>query len=63
MLDTAKLRSVREKLGLTQEEAARRAGKPSRARSNDVESGRKSNFSMETLDKIARRSACGRQTC
>ena len=53
MLDTAKVKALREKRGLTQEEAARRAGLPGRARWNDIESGRKANVTIQTLDAIA----------
>jgi transcriptional regulator with XRE-family HTH domain len=54
VLDTTKMKRLRQKLGLTQEEAARRAGLPSRARWNDIESGRKINVTMESLDAIAK---------
>lgn len=48
------MKDLRQKLNLTQEEAARRAGLPSRARWNDIESGRKANVTMDTLDAIAK---------
>lgn len=54
VLDTGKMRQLREKLGLTQEQAAERAGLPSRARWNDIESGRKINITLGTLDAIAK---------
>ena len=53
MLDVAKIKSLREKRGLTQEQAAEKSGFGTRQRWNDVESGRKSNVSIDTLDKIA----------
>ena len=52
-VDTDKIRSLREKLGLTQEEAARAAKMKSRQAWNNVESGRKSPR-LDTLEKMAR---------
>lgn len=57
MLDTEKIRSRRERIGLTQSEAAERAG-VSRQRWNDVESGRKKNIELDTLDAIAKALGC-----
>ena len=54
MLDTEKMRALREKLGLTQEQAAHRAGLPGRARWNDIENGRHANITLQTLDAIAK---------
>ena len=53
MIDIEKIKSRREKLGMSQEEAAQKAGVGSRQRWNDIESGRKANVSIETLDKVA----------
>ena len=52
MIDTAKMQSKREKLGLSQSEAAGLAGF-TRQRWNDIESGRKDNVELATLYKIA----------
>ena len=54
MLDSEKMKERREELGLTQEEAAKKAGFGSRQRWNDIESGRKPNVSIETLEQIAK---------
>jgi transcriptional regulator with XRE-family HTH domain len=54
MLDFQKIRVLRERLGLTQAQAAKRAGMPSRATWNDIEKGRRANVTMETLDAIAK---------
>jgi transcriptional regulator with XRE-family HTH domain len=54
MLDVAKMKSLREKLGLSQEEAAKRAGLKGRQRWNDIESGRKAAITLTTLDQIAK---------
>jgi transcriptional regulator with XRE-family HTH domain len=53
-LDLAKLRDLREKAGLTMEQAAKQAGMPSRQRWYEVESGTKPNVTIETLDRMAR---------
>jgi transcriptional regulator with XRE-family HTH domain len=54
MLDIEKMESLRAKLGLTQEEAAERAGLAGGKRHwNDIVNGRKSNVTMQTLDQIA----------
>lgn len=52
-LDRAKLRELRESRGLTMEQAAKLAGMPNRQRWYDVESGRKPNITLDTLDRIA----------
>jgi DNA-binding Xre family transcriptional regulator len=57
MLDIAKIKSRREKLGITQTDAAAKAGM-SRQRWNDIESGRKTNIELETLDAIAKVLEC-----
>ena len=54
MIDTQKIRALREGLDLTQEQAAGRAGLGGRQRWNDIESGRKSGVTVETLEKIAK---------
>jgi transcriptional regulator with XRE-family HTH domain len=52
-LDTDKIKSLREKLGLTQEQAAERAGFKTRQAWNNIESGRQASIGLSTLDKIA----------
>jgi transcriptional regulator with XRE-family HTH domain len=52
-LDVDKIKSLREKLGLTQEAAAERAGFQSRQAWNNIESGRQAKITLQTLDKIA----------
>jgi transcriptional regulator with XRE-family HTH domain len=54
MIDLAKIKSLREKLGLTQDDAAMRAGFASRQRWNDIESGRKASVTVNTLEQIAK---------
>jgi transcriptional regulator with XRE-family HTH domain len=54
MLDCSKIRKLREGLGLNQEQAATAAGlKAGRSQWNDIESGRRSNVTLETLGKLA----------
>ncbi|MGE5610000.1 MAG: helix-turn-helix transcriptional regulator [Bacillota bacterium] len=53
MLDTEKMRQLREKLGLTQEDAAKRAGLDTRQAWNNIESGRQTNVTIEKLERIA----------
>ena len=54
MVDFLKIKRLREAKELSQEAAAKLAGIPSRQRWNDIESGRKPNITIDTLDKIAR---------
>ena len=58
MLDLARIRQLRERQGLTQEDAARQAGLAGRAKWNDIESGRKANVTIKTLGAIARALEC-----
>jgi transcriptional regulator with XRE-family HTH domain len=53
-LDHAKIKALREKAELTQEEAARRAGLKTRQHWNHIESGRRSNITLDTLEAIAK---------
>lgn len=59
MLDTDKIRTLRERRGLTQAQAAMAAGlsqseNAARQRWNAIESGREANITMETLERIAK---------
>lgn len=53
-LDFEKLKTLRDRRGLTQEEAATLAGLSGRQRWNDIESGRKVNVTIETLEAVAK---------
>ncbi|HEV2293568.1 MAG TPA: helix-turn-helix transcriptional regulator [Tepidisphaeraceae bacterium] len=53
MLDTQKMEARRKSLRLSQEEAAARAGLAGRQAWNNIASGRKSNVTLDTLNKIA----------
>ncbi|MDB5327435.1 MAG: Helix-turn-helix domain [Phycisphaerales bacterium] len=57
-IDLAKLKRAREKAGLSQEEAALAAGlsaerQNARQRWNSIETGRKSDVRISTIDRIA----------
>lgn len=52
-LDTDRIKSLREKLGLTQEEASQRAGLGTRQRWHQIESGAIPNIELATLEAIA----------
>ena len=54
LINTDKIRSLREANGLSQEGAANKAGLSGRARWSEVESGRLTNITMDTLSKIAK---------
>jgi DNA-binding XRE family transcriptional regulator len=54
MLDIEKLRKLREKAGLSQEDAAKRAGLNSRQAWYNIESGLQANVTMTTLDSLAK---------
>jgi transcriptional regulator with XRE-family HTH domain len=54
VLDIAKLKSLRLARGWDQAEAARRAGLGNKARWSDIESGRRRNITMDTLDAVAK---------
>jgi transcriptional regulator with XRE-family HTH domain len=54
MLDLVKMKKLREDLGLSQREAAELAGMGSGQQWYAVESGTKSNVSLDTLGKIAK---------
>jgi transcriptional regulator with XRE-family HTH domain len=57
MISAAKIAKRREKLGLSQAEAAAKAGF-TRQRWNDIESGRKLNLEMGTLERVAAALGC-----
>ena len=52
-LDCRKMRDLRESLGLTQAQAAKLAGLGNSARWNDIESGRRTNVTVASLERIA----------
>ncbi len=53
-LDTAKIKRLREQLGLSQEEAAKLAGLPGRARWSKLEAGAITNPTLKTIEGMAR---------
>lgn len=58
MLNIAKVKELREKLDLTQDQAAKAAGLTSRQHWNSIESGSKANVTVETLAKLAKVLKC-----
>lgn len=56
-LDVAKVRELRKKLGLTQAEIAAKAGM-SLPRWNDIETGRRANVTLDTLNIVAAALGC-----
>lgn len=54
MLDLKKIKDGRERLDLTMEQAAERAGFTTRQQWYLIESGRRSDVTMTTLEKIAK---------
>jgi transcriptional regulator with XRE-family HTH domain len=53
VLDTEKMKALRLKLGLSMDDAARRAGFASRQQWYQIESGNVTNIKLETLNAIA----------
>jgi DNA-binding XRE family transcriptional regulator len=53
-IDTAKIKRLRETLDLSMEEAAKRAGLPGRQRWYHIESGKLTNITIETLERVAK---------
>lgn len=53
-LDTAKIRRLREELGLSQEQAAKIAGLTGRARWSQLEAGAIANPTLKTIEGMAR---------
>src|SRR5438094_505298 len=59
LLDVAKMRKIRLARGLSQEEAAKRAGiRGGKARWANIETGRRANITMDTLARIAAALEC-----
>lgn len=54
MVDLAKVKRLREKAGLSQAAAAKLASIGSAQAWNNIESGRKANVTVDTLNKIAK---------
>jgi transcriptional regulator with XRE-family HTH domain len=54
MLDTRKLRQLRGRLGITQEQAAKKAGLRSRQHWNKIEAGRAGSITLDTLGRVAK---------
>ncbi|HEY8665969.1 MAG TPA: helix-turn-helix transcriptional regulator [Tepidisphaeraceae bacterium] len=52
-LDIARIKALRIKLGLSQDEAARRSGVSGRQEWNKIEGGHRSNITLDTLERIA----------
>ena len=53
-LDTEKIRNLREKSGMSQSQAAEKAGLNTRQRWHQIESGAITNIELDTLEKIAK---------
>lgn len=63
ILNRDKVRELRESMGLTQDQAAKRAKLAGgRARWGDIESGRRANITLETLALIADALQCDAAT-
>lgn len=58
LLNTSRMRELRESLDLSQEEAARRAGVKGRARWSNIESGKRDNITLKMLERIAAALEC-----
>jgi transcriptional regulator with XRE-family HTH domain len=54
MLNTDKIKATRTKLGLTQEQAAQKAGLQTRQAWNKIEAGRAGSITLDTLAKVAK---------
>ncbi len=53
-LKIKRIKELREKLKLTQEAAAKAAGLHSKQAWNNIESGRQTNLTLDTLEKVAK---------
>jgi transcriptional regulator with XRE-family HTH domain len=58
MLDTTKMEARRKELGISQVEAASRAGLTARQAWNNIETGKRVNITLETLTRIAEALEC-----
>lgn len=58
MLDVPKMKKLRAKLGLTQAQAASAAGFGSKQAWNNIESGRQTNVTLQTLEAVAKVLKC-----
>lgn len=54
MLDIQKIKSLREALELTQEQAATKAGLSSRQAWHSIEGGRQPKLQLDTLERVAK---------
>lgn len=54
MIDTEKIRRLREAKDLTQDEAAKGARMKDRSHWNHIETGRRKNITLDLLDRVAR---------
>jgi len=54
VLDIQKIKSLREDLGLTQEEAATKAGLSSRQAWHSIEGGRQPKLQLDILERVAK---------
>jgi transcriptional regulator with XRE-family HTH domain len=52
-IDIEKIKRFREKLGWTQEQAAKAAGLANRQHWNQIETGLRDNLTVDTLEKVA----------
>lgn len=57
-IDADKIRRLREKLKISQAHAAELAGVGSRQRWNNIERGRRTNITVDTLERIAAALGC-----
>jgi transcriptional regulator with XRE-family HTH domain len=53
-VNTSRIRELREKRGLTQQEAAEKSGLKTKQAWNNIEKGRQTNMTVETLEKVAK---------
>ena len=54
ILDCGKIKGFREARKLSQEEAAKLAGLAGRQNWNEIEGGRRTNITMDTLERVAK---------
>lgn len=54
VLDTEKIKSLRERVGLSQDAAAKAAGYSGRQWWHNIESGQQTNIELATLNRIAK---------